>query len=374
MATNLSVRDRSGGIDRRRFLAGATAAAVGLSLVGPGAALAEEAAPVAARPVPRRRILGRTGLKVSEISFGGIQIQNDRLLNLAIDRGINLVHTAPGYGNGRSIALFGKVMATRRKEVVLALKQSPIGGIDEQLRILNTDHVDILVPPLQSLDEMNNPELPEAYEKLKEAGKIRFSGYACHSNVAEVMNRSIELGFFDVLLVAYNLANREELNPILARAKKEGNPGFMAMKAAKDLEGGEAHSAAFTTLLENPQVDTLLVGMATFAEVERNAATAGKRMGWLDRMRLHPYSELGLTACSLCGACDRCPQGVAVADLLRCGLYHRRGESELAASTFAALGSAHTLTACDGCGACERACPRNRPVLSELRQVHAALV
>ena len=55
------------------------------------------------------------------------------------------------------------------------------------------------------------------------------SGYACHKNIADVMNLSIGLGFFDVMLIAYNLGNREQLDPILARAKKERNMGFIAM-------------------------------------------------------------------------------------------------------------------------------------------------
>ncbi len=369
MAAPERVPDGSRRLDRRAFLAGGAAAVAGLSLLTD--AEAADTAP-AARAVPSRRVLGRTGLEVSAISFGGIQIQNERLLDVAIDRGINLIHTSPGYGNGRSIELFGKVMARRRQEVVLALKQDPVGGIDAQLKILNTDHVDILVPPLQSVDEMRRPELAEAYDKLKQQGKIRFSGYAGHNNVAEVMNLAIDLGFFDVLLVAYNLANRDELNPILARAKKQGNLGFMAMKTAKDLEDASAHSAAFASLLENPQVDTLLVGMSNFAEVERNVVTASRKMGWLDRVRLHPYGDLPLLGCSLCGACDHCPRGVAVADVLRCGIYHQRGERELAQQTYANLG-ARSLTACDGCGQCEQACPRRRAVRDELQRIGRAL-
>ena len=357
-------------MNRRTFLKGTGAAALGVGLLGQPEAWAEE---VKKKLPLQKRTLGRTGMEVTDIAFGGIQIQHERLLDVAIDRGINYIHTASGYGGGKSIQLYGKVMKRRRKEVFLALKQNPIGGIDDQLKILNTEYVDVLVPPLHSVEAMKNPKLPGAYEKLKKEGKIRFSGYACHKNIADVMNLSVNLGFFDVMLIAYNLGNRAELDPILARARKEQKMGFMAMKTSKDLESG-AHAAAFTSLLENENVDTLLVGMSNFAEVEQNAAVSGRETGFIDRLRLREYAHLPVTGCTMCGACEvGCPQGVAVADVLRYGMYAQRGERDLAVAEYGSLAGAQSVSACDGCGACEKACPRSRPVRRELRAIHAAL-
>ena len=361
-------------MDRRAFLRGATSAAVGTGLLsgsawaasGPDSTAAPESA---ATP---RRTLGRTGLEVPPVSFGGQQIQNERLLDLAIDRGMSLIHTAPGYGGGRSIRIFGKVMKRRRQEVILALKANPVGGIDEHLKTLNTDSVDLLVPPLHSLEDMNDEDLPGAYEKLKKEGKIRFSGYACHNNVPAVMSRSIDLGFFDVMLIAYNLSNRKDLDPILKQAKHHQSMGFLAMKAASGVESGDI-AGTLNDLLQNPRVDSLLVGMATYGEVGKNAAVTGKRTGFLQQLQMSQYATLATTGCAMCGTCDCCPRGVAVADILRYGLYHRRGEVDLARSEYGALPEAGSLAVCDRCGLCERSCPRSRPVLNELRQIHAAL-
>ena len=363
-----------GNVDRRTFVRQTAAASVGLGLLARDSAWSAAAtAPGTASPGLAKRTLGRTGLEVTDISFGGIQIQQERLLDMAIDRGINLVHTSPGYGGGKSIQLFGQVMKRRRQEVLLALKTSPVGGIDEQLRILNTDHVDILVPPLHSVEAMNNPELPGAYEKLRKEGKIRFSGYACHKNIAAVMSRSVDLGFYDVMLIAYNLGNRADLDPILLRAKTEQNMGFMAMKAAKDIEAG-AHGPAFASLLQNPRVDTLLVGMATFDQVKQNVTFSGKQTGFLDRLQLLDYAHLPATACALCGACEGvCPRGVATANILRCGIYAQRGETGLARTTYRELPAAQSMAGCDGCGLCDAACPRQRQVSRELRALHTAL-
>jgi len=371
----MEAMNRDAEMTRRRFLQGATAAALGAGLLYQEDVWGEEEKKEgqAEKAAPRKRVLGRTGLEVTDISFGGMQIQQERLLDLVIDRGINLIHTAPGYVGGKSIRFFGNVMKRRRKEVFLALKESPIRGIDEELRILNTDHVDILVPPLHSVEAMQNPELPGAYEKLKKEGKIRFSGFACHRHMKDVMNLAVDLGYFDVMLIAYNLGNREELDPVLARAKKEQNMGFMAMKSTKDLGQYEGRASALTALLQNANVDTLLVGMSTFAEVEQNAAVSGRKMGWRDRLWLREHAHLGATACAMCGACDGCPQGVAVADILRCGIYAERGERELAVATYRGLDPRQSAASCDGCGACERACPRSRPVRAELRELHQAL-
>ena len=85
------------------------------------------------------------------------------------------------------------------------------------------------------MEGISNPELLGPYEKLKKEGKIRFSGFACHNNMADVVTKAIELGFFDVMLVKYNMDNREQVDPILAEAKEKQNMGFMAMKVVKHL-------------------------------------------------------------------------------------------------------------------------------------------
>lgn len=366
--------DCTAALNRRTFLKKSATTAFGAGLILPGLHAGAISQPRQTAEMSKRT-LGRTGLEVTDISFGGIQIQQERLLDAAIDQGINLIHTSSSYGNGTSIRLFGQVMQRRRSEVFLALKEDPRGGIDDQLRILNTDYVDILVPPMHSVRSMQNPDLQEAFEKLKEEGKIRFSGYSCHNNTADVMNLSIELGFFDVMLVSYNLGNRDELDPILARAKEEQNMGFMVMKAVQGLDRDDsaAVASAFTSLLQNENVDTLLIGMASFSDVEKNVAVSGTSMGYRDHQRLRQYAHLSTTACAMCGACDTCSRGVAVGDILRYKRYTDRGERRLARSGYRGLAAERTVHNCNNCGDCERACPRSRSVLSELHAAHLSL-
>jgi len=366
----------SGEISRREFLKLSSAIIGGAVLGGVGALAGEKIPEPEAHGNIALRILGRTKLKVTEVSFGGIQIQDPKLLEAAIDKGINLIHTSPGYGRGRSIRIFGEVMKTKRKKVYLALKKSPINGIDEELKILNTDYVDILVPPLHSVEAMNDPRLPEAFEKLKKEGKIRFSGFSCHKNIVDVMNRAIELGFFDVMLIAYNLANRDQIDPVLERAKKEQNMGFMVMKSMRGLDRKkpEVVAAGLKKLLQNKNVDTLLIGTSNVQELERNIAVAGKRLTKSEASLLDRYVTPTLASlCTMCGKCSVCPQGVEIADIMRCGAYLERGELELAKEEYRTIPISSTALNCRGCGTCESVCPQNINIREEIRKYHYIL-
>ncbi len=262
---------------RREFIktSSAVGAGVALSSYGALAKEGEEEEPEMSGPF-KLRILGRTKLKVTELSFGGIQIRDVALLDAAIDKGINFVHTAQGYGGGRSIKIFGEVMKTKRDKVFLGLKEAPrTDRVEEALRTLNTDHVDVLLPGLHNVEAVSNPDLPGAYEKLKKEGKIRFSGFSCHSNMADVMKKAIELGFFDVMLVRYNIDNMAELAPILAEAKEKQNMGFMAMKVVKDLSKNRTDEIpkALKDTIKSKNVDALLIGMANFDDLNTNVDT-----------------------------------------------------------------------------------------------------
>ena len=111
------------------------------------------------------RTLGRTGLTVSVLAFGSgsrfmMYEQEDKALealNRAIDLGITYVDTAHGYGEGKSEERIGKVMAQRRKEVILATKIAARKGddamreIELSLKRLQTDQVDVLPRPAGSI-------------------------------------------------------------------------------------------------------------------------------------------------------------------------------------------------------------------------------
>ena len=267
-------------VTKREFIKTSAAVGAGLALSSHGV-LAEQGEEELSGSL-RLRTLGRTNLKVTELSFGGGPLRDAAPLYAAIDQGVNLIHTAPRYAGGRSIMVFGEAMKTKRDKVFLALKEAPDSEkVEKALKTLNTDYVDILLPPFHTVGKMNNPELEGAYDKLKKEGKIRFSGYSCHNNMVDVVKRSIDLGFFDVMLVRYNIENKEELDPVLAEAKEKQNMGFMAMKVTKPFSRGRTDEipGAIKGAIKNRNVHTLLIGMPNLDQLSANLDVLSVKTG-----------------------------------------------------------------------------------------------
>ncbi len=152
------------------------------------------------------RTLGRTGLRVSEVGFGGAQVgianyiekwdpAGEReqqsvvdALHRALDLGLNYVDTAPGYGSGTSEEVLGRVIRERRGECVVATKtgaRDPAGivrSVEDSLRRLQTDVIDVLqfhggwYGP-EDVEKILQSGGLETYQKLREQGKIRFLGF-----------------------------------------------------------------------------------------------------------------------------------------------------------------------------------------------------
>ncbi|MBE6935810.1 MAG: aldo/keto reductase [Ruminococcaceae bacterium] len=146
-----------------------------------------------------KRILGKTGLEVSRLAYGGMELgpvseaTATKLLNAALDQGINYIDTSPEYAN--SEYFIGKAISHRRDEFVLATKccdnmrgigpmytfdrQTVLENIDESLRLMKTDHIDILqihgVLP-EFLAGGENGEVLETMRELKKAGKVLHLG------------------------------------------------------------------------------------------------------------------------------------------------------------------------------------------------------
>jgi hypothetical protein len=178
------------------------------------------------------RTLGRTGLRVSEIGFGGAQVGIPNYMetwdpagaaeqativaavNHALDTGLNYVDTAPSYGNGISEEILGRVIGKRRAECVVATKvtnydgPSVIGSVEQSLRRLQTDVIDVIqfhggdYPP-DALDTILNRGGLEAFRKLRDQGKVRFLGFTAEMPSGGV-SQLIATGAFDVMQIRYN--------------------------------------------------------------------------------------------------------------------------------------------------------------------------
>ncbi|WP_067621407.1 aldo/keto reductase [Alicyclobacillus acidiphilus] len=184
------------------------------------------------------RTLGKTGLKVSALGFGGSEIGHgadeqtvDRLLGSALDAGLNLIDTAACYG--RSEELIGQAVAHRRSDFVLFSKCGHASGlptpdwdpktieasIDRSLQRLKTDVIDVMQLHSCGVEILQQGDVIEVLQKAKEAGKIRFMGY---SGDREAAKYAVESGVFDTLQTSINIADQSVLDEVLPLAAERG--------------------------------------------------------------------------------------------------------------------------------------------------------
>ncbi len=196
-------------------------------------------------PIPKRK-LGKTGEELSIIALGGVvvmdteQSHSNDLVAEAYDRGINYFDVAPSYGNAQE--RLGPALEPYRKKVFLAcktLERSKDGAakeLEESLRLLRTDHVDLYqfhaVTTKEDVEKIFAPGgALETFEAARKAGKIRYIGFSAHS--AENAMAMLDHYAFDTVLFPINfvLFSQAKFGPqVLERARQKGM-GILALKA-----------------------------------------------------------------------------------------------------------------------------------------------
>jgi aryl-alcohol dehydrogenase-like predicted oxidoreductase len=192
-----------------------------------------------------RRTLGRTGEQLSIIAFGGIVVMNEttgessNIVAEAVDRGINYFDVAPSYGNAQE--RLGRAMAPYRKNCFLAcktegrMKDDSRKQLEESLRLLKTDHVDLYqfhaLTKMADLDKVLGPGgAMETMEEAKKEGKIRYIGFSVHS--AETAVAAMDRYNFDTILFPLNfvLFTQAGFGPQILKKAQEKKMGILALK------------------------------------------------------------------------------------------------------------------------------------------------
>jgi predicted aldo/keto reductase-like oxidoreductase len=397
-------RDESKGLTRRHVLTGAAGLAAG---AGVGAAvysawknstylfLLHEAPTHAERLDPawqgsrvrQYRALGATGIEMSDISFGGAGIGNPEVVSLAVERGINYFDTSPDYSRTGSEQVIGRALKPHRQKVFIASKfctaeghlpkDTPVptivASVEASLRRLQTDYLDVaIIHECNDLDRLMAPTFHEAFDRLKEQGKVRFLGVSSHTpNLEQVMRHAVDSGRFQMLLVAHNFKNWPDLTNIFRDAKSRGI-GVVAMKTLKgaratvlkDFAGGKQafSQAAFKWVLSNPDVSGLVVSIQDSQQIDEYLYASGQPLTRSDLARLEEYDrQIAREYCRPgCGQClDSCPNEVPVDDVFRFAMYHEDyGWPTQAREQYALLPVDRNASRCAACPApCEAACP-----------------
>jgi hypothetical protein len=366
------------GINRRDFLkvglAGTTSALLGWE--GLADAMQYASAEPFVFPAPVYRTLGRTGLKITMISFGAMLTPEPEVIKIAFDHGVNYVDTARRYMGGKNEEIVAKALKGNRDKVYVATKISPAStskenifkDVETSLKALETDYVDVI--QLHNLtgreDRIFNPEIREALVRLKEQGKVRFFGVTTHKNEAEVLHALADDKdrFFDTALVKYNFKSDAQTKQAIARAA-QANIGIIAMKT---LAGGYAtdalgpfspYQAAIKWVLQDQHITATIPGMRDLAQLREDIAVMRTRFGYLDNFILKRYgAAVQPYYCHLCGKCEAtCPKGVAISTINRCLMYEEAYKSPvLARSTYHEIPSSLSASVCLDCSDCVARC------------------
>ncbi len=273
----------------------------------------------------KKRTLGRTGLELSIVGFGGFHLvevprgEAARLLNAYLDAGGNYIETAAGYGDGISERKIGEAVAGRRDEFVLASKsiqrtrEGVLRDLDASLRHLRTDHVDLFfIHALQKVDEVRRVLEPggalEAAEEAQRGGKARFVAVSGHGRPTALLH-AVRRHRFDALMTGFNYFDRFNFPQIegeLLPLCLEKGVGVLGMKALAD---GYLHRSAGPALryaLGLP-IASLVVGINRQDQLAQALAAAEHFTPMTEEERAELYRtapELGDYVCRLCGDCQ----------------------------------------------------------------------
>jgi aryl-alcohol dehydrogenase-like predicted oxidoreductase len=157
-------------------------------------------------------------------------------------------------------------------------RQLILDSVDGSLRRLGTDYLDLLMCPhgANTPTEVKHPEIAEAFERLRKAGKVRHFGVSAHTNPAGILETAIDLGHYAAAMIAVNIINHRYLGKALDRAR-QAEVGVIAMKAARPVHPGDGRyepSPARVRKIQEAVPGPLKVPLKAYAWVLRDARVA----------------------------------------------------------------------------------------------------
>ena len=319
-------------------------------------------------------ILGRTGLKVSRVGFGGIPIQRlgeaeaVRVVQRCLDLGVTFLDTANAYSTSES--RIGKAISGRREHLVIATKTAGRDRataeqhLQRSLTRLGCSTIDLWqfhnVSSLEAYEQVLAPGgAMEAAQAAKRHRLIRHIGITSHD--MGVALKAVASGHFETMQFPFNFVSSDPARELVPLAR-EHNVGFVAMKPL----GGGLLSNATLALKYLLQFDNVvpIPGIEQVAEAEEIvriadglwALTLQERVE-LERIR----EEVGKRFCRRCEYCQPCPEGVVIPLILNpLSFWKRFPPDQLLTGEYAEM--VQGARDCVQCGQCEEKCPYGLPI------------
>jgi hypothetical protein len=351
------------------------------------------------------RRLGRTGWNVSDIVLGTGRIRGEdgeQIARLAIDRGVNYFDTSPDYSGSGSEQAMGRAIRGVRDKLFIATKFcTPTGhlppgtpvakymaAVEASLGRLGTDYVDLChVHSCDEVERLMDENVHEAFDRLKQQGKVRFLGFSTHTpNLVEVATTGVASGRFDVMMLAYHHGLWAPLTQIIERGRREQDMGVVAMKTLKGAkhhglagfreEAGAYSQAALKWVLSNADVSCAVISFYQLQHVDEYLHASGQKPTAADVAILEKYDALirGTHCQPHCGVClDSCPEQLPIHDVLRHRMYFEDyGWEKEGMRLYSKLGK--NASVCASCSApCLGTCPQGIQIQDRMTGAHELL-
>lgn len=326
------------------------------------------------------KILGKTGLRVSALGFGGIPIQRidaprtTELMKKLSELGVNYIDSARGYTVSEQF--LGEAIEGMREHFVIATKSMARdkagmeNDIATSLKNFRTDYIDLYQVHNPNAEQLAQVCAPggalEALREAKRSGKIGHIGLTLHS--ADLFREALELDWVETIMFPYNIVETQGEELIAACAAR--NIGFICMKP---LAGGAIDDArlAMRFIAQNPNVTVTIPGMAEISELEQNVAAycddaplTEAEIEKIEKIR----KDLGTNFCRRCNYCAPCSAGIGISNVFVAeGYYSRYGLLDYGKAKYEMSGA--PASSCLDCGLCEQRCPYHLPIRQMLKRV-----
>ena len=325
------------------------------------------------------KVLGKTGLRVSEVGVGGIPIQRADaatakvLMAAAADMGVNFLDSARAYSVSEQY--LGDALVGIRDRFIIATKSGAMTkeAMERDIQIsldnFHTDYIDLYQlhnPKPSDVERIIGPGgALDALREAKAAGKIGHIGVTLHSK--ELFAQFLNYDWVETIMFPYNIVETQAQE--LIAACKEKNIGFICMKpmAGGALDDGHI---AMRFLAQNENIGIIIPGMASVAELEQNVASYARKepLTEAEQEKIAAIrQELGNDFCRRCNYCSPCTAGINIYSVLLFeGYYTRYNLKEWASDRYNALGK--YASECIGCGVCEPRCPYGLPIREKMKK------